>query len=74
VAADLVEVLRRIWSLRQTMSVYDAAYAALAEALERPLVSVDGRLLEACRQAGIPAVHLDDFAVTDAPAGSPSGT
>lgn len=36
--------LRRIWSLKDRMSAYDAAYAATAEALEAPLVSVDDRL------------------------------
>ncbi|MGH9292433.1 MAG: hypothetical protein ACRDZ6_06600, partial [Acidimicrobiales bacterium] len=29
--------LGRIWSLRETMSSYDAAYAAMAEAVGRPL-------------------------------------
>jgi predicted nucleic acid-binding protein len=50
---------RRIWSLRERMSAYDAAYAATADALEAPLVSVDRRLLRACRDAGIAAMSLD---------------
>jgi predicted nucleic acid-binding protein len=53
--------LRRIWSLRERMSAYDAAYAAAAEAFDAPLITVDSRLLAACRDAGIPAIHLDDF-------------
>ncbi len=53
--------MRRIWSLRDRMSAYDAAYAAAAEAFAVPLVSVDDRLLRACRDAAIPATHLDDL-------------
>jgi predicted nucleic acid-binding protein len=41
------------------MSAYDAAYAAAAEAFDAPLVTVDDRLLRACHDAAIPAVHLD---------------
>jgi len=52
--------LRRIWSLRERMSAYDAAYAAAAEALHAPLLTVDARLLRACRAEAIPATHLDD--------------
>lgn len=37
-------LLGRIWELRDNLSAYDAAYAALAEALEIPLVTADGRL------------------------------
>jgi predicted nucleic acid-binding protein len=54
--------LGRIWSLREVMSAYDAAYAAMAEAIGGPLVTVDRRLLIACRRARIAAIHLDDFA------------
>lgn len=52
---------RRIWALRQRMTAYDAASAAAAEALAAPLITVDGRLLRACRAAAIPAMHLDDL-------------
>jgi predicted nucleic acid-binding protein len=54
--------LRRIWSLRDRMSAYDGAYAAVAEALHAPLVTVDERLLRACRDAGISAIGLDELA------------
>jgi predicted nucleic acid-binding protein len=40
--------LARIWELRSHASAYDAAYLALAEALEAPVVSCDRRA------AGIP--------------------
>lgn len=54
--------LRRIWSLRERMSAYDAAYAAVADAVEAPLLTVEDRLLRACRDASTPATHLDDLA------------
>lgn len=56
--------LRRIWALREQMSAYDAAYAAAAEALEAPLLTVDRRLLRACHDAAISAMHLDDLSAT----------
>ncbi len=34
----------RIWELRSVMTAYDAAYIALAEALDAPLVTTDARL------------------------------
>ena len=40
-------LLGRIWELRDNLTVYDAAYVALAEALEAPLVTMDGRLSQA---------------------------
>lgn len=52
---------RRIWELRSTMSAYDAAYAAAAEALDVPLLTVDRRLSRACRTADLPVAHLDDL-------------
>ena len=42
-----VGLLTRIWELRLNLTAYDAAYAALAEVLECPLVTIDGRLANA---------------------------
>ncbi len=56
--------MRRIWSLREAMTAYDAAYAAAAEAFESPLLTVDRRLLRACDDAAIPATHLDELTST----------
>lgn len=40
-------LLGRIWELRDDLSAYDATYVALAEAVEAPLVTADGRLARA---------------------------
>jgi predicted nucleic acid-binding protein len=37
----------RIWSLKNNLTAYDAAYVALAEALNAPLVTMDARLAQA---------------------------
>lgn len=37
----------RIWALRDNVSAYDAAYVALAEIIECPLVTADARLSRA---------------------------
>jgi predicted nucleic acid-binding protein len=40
-------LLPRIWDLRSNLTAYDAAYVALAEALETPLLTRDRRLAAA---------------------------
>lgn len=37
-------LIPRIWSLRSSFTAYDAAYVALAELLEAPLITTDARL------------------------------
>jgi len=39
--------LERAWDLRDSASVYDAVYLALAEALDAPLVTCDARISRA---------------------------
>ena len=39
--------LARVWDLRENVTVYDAWYVALAEALDAPLVTADDRLRRA---------------------------
>jgi predicted nucleic acid-binding protein len=40
-------LVRRCWELRENMTPYDAAYVALAEALDAALVTADARLAHA---------------------------
>ncbi|HEY1451949.1 MAG TPA: type II toxin-antitoxin system VapC family toxin [Roseiarcus sp.] len=40
-------LLSRIWDLRSNLTAYDAAYVALAEALDAPLLTRDRRLASA---------------------------
>jgi predicted nucleic acid-binding protein len=40
-------LLPRMWQLRANMSAFDAAYVALAEALDAALVTADGALARA---------------------------
>ena len=41
------DLLSRVWSLRESLSAYDAVYVALAEALQSPLVTTDRKLARA---------------------------
>ncbi len=40
-------LLPRIWELRDNLTTYDAAYVALAEALDAPVITADRRLARA---------------------------
>ena len=40
-------LLGRMWELRDNLTAYDAAYVALAEALDAPLVTCDRKLASA---------------------------
>lgn len=48
-------LLPRIWQLRHKVTAYDAAYLALSDALDAPLLTRDGRL---ARAAGRTRVEL----------------
>jgi predicted nucleic acid-binding protein len=51
--APHLSLLRRCWELRANLTVYDASYVALAEAIEAPLLTADARL------AGAPGPRCD---------------
>jgi predicted nucleic acid-binding protein len=38
------DLLPRIWQLRNSLTAYDAAYVALAEAVDAPLLTCDAKL------------------------------
>lgn len=40
-------LMPRVWALRHNLTAYDAAYVALAEVLEAPLLTRDGRIARA---------------------------
>jgi predicted nucleic acid-binding protein len=40
-------LIERIWTLRSNVSAFDAAYLALAEALDAPVVTSDAKLARA---------------------------
>ena len=40
-------LLSRVWELRDNLTSYDAAYVALAETLEAPLLTLDARIARA---------------------------
>jgi predicted nucleic acid-binding protein len=43
-------LIPRIWALRENLTAYDAAYVALAEALDAPLLTCDRRLAATARR------------------------
>lgn len=45
--APFARLRPRIWQLRHNLTAYDAWYVALAEALDAPLATLDGRLARA---------------------------
>ena len=42
--ADHEDMLDRLWELRESVTAYDATYVVLAEVLEAPLITCDGKL------------------------------
>jgi predicted nucleic acid-binding protein len=55
--SDCQSLIDRIWQLRHNLTSYDAAYVALAESLDIPLVTADARL------AGSPGITCTTIAV-----------
>jgi predicted nucleic acid-binding protein len=42
--AEHKDLLERVWSLRDSITAYDAAYVVLAEILDCPLITCDAKL------------------------------
>jgi len=42
--AEHKDLLERVWSLRDSITAYDAAYVVLAEILDSPLITCDAKL------------------------------
>jgi predicted nucleic acid-binding protein len=51
-----VVLLPRMWQLRHNLTAYDAAYVALAEALEATLLTRDAKLARAAGRARVEVV------------------
>jgi predicted nucleic acid-binding protein len=45
--AEHKELLERVWTLRDSVTAYDAAYVVLAEVLDAPLITCDAKLARA---------------------------
>jgi len=53
-------LLKRIWDLRKNLTAYDAAYIALAEALDATLVTCDKKLANSTgHRARVELIQLD---------------
>ncbi|MCE9621437.1 MAG: type II toxin-antitoxin system VapC family toxin [Actinomycetia bacterium] len=57
---EFADLANRIWQLRNNLTAYDAAYVALAELIDVPLLTLDTRLMAApgvrCRFVEVPGV------------------
>lgn len=52
-------LLPRVWELRRNFTAYDAAYLALAEVLEAPLITCDGRLGRAASDSAVTTAEVE---------------
>ncbi|WP_024800643.1 type II toxin-antitoxin system VapC family toxin [Nocardia sp. BMG51109] len=52
-----IALLQAVWAMRHNVSVYDAAYVAVAAIHDAPLVTFDARLAKAAEQA-VPNVRI----------------
>ncbi|WP_157172215.1 type II toxin-antitoxin system VapC family toxin [Nocardia pneumoniae] len=49
-----MSLLHAVWAMRHNVSVYDAAYLAVAAMQDAPLVTFDARLAKAAEQTKAP--------------------
>ncbi|GAA2394436.1 type II toxin-antitoxin system VapC family toxin [Nonomuraea africana] len=50
---EIKGLAERVWELRHNYTAYDACYLALAEALEAPLITCDGKLVGSAHDADV---------------------
>jgi predicted nucleic acid-binding protein len=62
-------LLPRVWELRQNLTAYDAAYLALAEALQARLITCDRRFARAVI-SGLTTAQVDRFPSSARPSAS----
>lgn len=55
------ETADRVWQLRHNASGYDSSYVALAEQLDVPVVTADGRLARGLQ--GLTSVKIETYAM-----------
>lgn len=55
-----VPFLGRIWDLRPNLTPYDAAYIALAESLDAPLMTLDARMAGAPHRARVEVIRAPE--------------
>ena len=57
---EFEELADRAWQLRRNLSIYDAAYVAVAESIDAPLLTLDTRIVAApgtqCRFIDVPRI------------------
>ena len=61
VVFELEDLADRVWQLRHNLTAYDAAYVAVAELIDAPLLTLDTRLVAApgtrCQFVELPVAH-----------------
>lgn len=58
------DLMKRAWALRESLTPYDACYAALAEAIGAPLVTADRKLARSLASLRAAVLYLGDLPQT----------
>ncbi len=62
---DCGRLLGQAWSLRANLSLYDAAYVALARELDLPFITADRRAAKGAKGAGVRCWHVSERELHD---------
>jgi predicted nucleic acid-binding protein len=60
-ATGTAALLADAWQLRDTVTIYDACYLALAARLDAPFVTADERLARSRRAKGVAVISLAEI-------------